>query len=122
MLLGTIVTCGASIEGLDDASPHAVVEKERHKFPKVLQKLDTSVKYKLMGKKTSFCLLEEPLGAPVSYLTSKLSLFKESGKVPCSRLFSKSLAKDNKNKTDLFFVYSWLLKARKFVFTPQAHN
>jgi len=38
-LLGIIISCGATIGGLDDASSHVVVEKVRHKFPDVLQKI-----------------------------------------------------------------------------------
>lgn len=40
-LPGTVISCGASIEGVsDDASSHTVVEKVRHKFPDVLQKVE----------------------------------------------------------------------------------
>jgi hypothetical protein len=41
-LLGNIVTWGVSIEGLDETSLHVIVEKERHKFPEVLHKIDAS--------------------------------------------------------------------------------
>lgn len=37
--LGIIISCGSTIGGLDDASSHVVVEKVRHKFPDVLQKI-----------------------------------------------------------------------------------
>ena len=37
-LLVKIVTCGVSIEEFGETSLHAVVEKERHKFPDVLHK------------------------------------------------------------------------------------
>lgn len=38
-LLGIIINCGATTGGSDDASSHVVVEKVRHKFPDVLQKI-----------------------------------------------------------------------------------
>ena len=37
-----IVTCGVSIEGLDETSLHVIVENKRHKFPDVLYKVDLS--------------------------------------------------------------------------------
>ena len=37
-LLVKIVTCGVSIEGFDETSLHAIVEKERGKFPDVLHR------------------------------------------------------------------------------------
>lgn len=36
---GKSVTCGASIEELDERSLHDIVEKERHKFPDVLHSI-----------------------------------------------------------------------------------
>jgi hypothetical protein len=38
-LLGNVISCGATIGGLDDASLHPFVEKLRHKFPDVLHKI-----------------------------------------------------------------------------------
>lgn len=42
-----IVTCGVSIDGLEETSLHDKVEKERHRFPDVLQKklMHQHVKY-----------------------------------------------------------------------------
>lgn len=40
--LGNIVTCGVSIDGLDDTSLHVIVENDRHKFPDVLHQMDAS--------------------------------------------------------------------------------
>lgn len=40
--LGNIVTWGVSIEGLDEKSLHVIVEKERHKFPDALHKINAS--------------------------------------------------------------------------------
>lgn len=41
--LGIIVTCGVSIEGVENASSHMDVEKERHKFPDVLHNIEVLI-------------------------------------------------------------------------------
>lgn len=39
---GNAVTCGVSIEGVDETSLHDIVEKERHIFPEVLNIINIS--------------------------------------------------------------------------------
>lgn len=99
-LLVTIVTCGVSIEGFDETSLHVIVEKERHKFPDVLRKLSWCIRMlKYDGWTTLFS---------VSYLTSKLSLFRESGRLPSSLLFSTFLKKSEEgffSQWDTHIVY-----------------
>lgn len=81
-----IVTCGISIEELAEKSLHLNVEKERHKFPDALQKIGAS------GSRTNAQMTgDNKMTILIPYRISKLSLFKDSGRAPCSLLFSRFL-------------------------------
>lgn len=97
-LSGTMVRWGASIEGLDGAlldSSH-VSDKARHKFPDVLLNRDEKILFHHLQDEK--CYLKGKDHPRVAYLTSKLSWFRDCGKGPFSKLFSRFLVQTGKKK------------------------